>query len=337
MSETALAKTPPAELAPAVQEAVLLGGDLERLKPQERVSYMLTVCKTLGLNPLTKPFEFIRLNGKLVMYARKDCTEQLRRLNGISVTIAAREAVDGVYVVTARATDRYGRNDESIGAVPIEGLKGEAKANALMKAETKAKRRVTLSISGLGMLDESEVDSIEGTERPTGRIGKAEVDAHFERLEREAAAKREAANDPKAAEPAPSGAEEPAASTDEPAFRDLVECWSWSRKGNEWVSTGTHPQRTPAQNNAIHALKGELGIEDDEWREKLVTRFNKRSSADLSEDEADKLIDALRLRKERFGTAADKAAKRTARAVEAHREIGEYVESLPERAPGQEG
>ncbi len=33
-----------------------------------------------------------------------------------------------------------------------------------MKAETKAKRRVTLSICGLGMLDESEVPSVKGAE-----------------------------------------------------------------------------------------------------------------------------------------------------------------------------
>ena len=33
-------------------------------------------------------------------------------------------------------------------------------ANAFLKSETKAKRRVTLSICGLGLLDESEVDSI---------------------------------------------------------------------------------------------------------------------------------------------------------------------------------
>jgi len=32
----------------------------------------------------------------------------------------------------------------------------------MMKAETKAKRRVTLAICGLGFLDESEVDSIKG-------------------------------------------------------------------------------------------------------------------------------------------------------------------------------
>ena len=35
-----------------------------------------------------------------------------------------------------------------------------ALANAIMKAETKAKRRVTLSICGLGMLDETELETI---------------------------------------------------------------------------------------------------------------------------------------------------------------------------------
>jgi hypothetical protein len=44
--------------------------------------------------------------------------------------------------------------------VATVGLKGDALANALMKAETKSKRRVTLSICGLGMLDETEVDTI---------------------------------------------------------------------------------------------------------------------------------------------------------------------------------
>ena len=37
---------------------------------------------------------------------------------------------------------------------------GDPIANAFMKAETKAKRRGTLSICGLGMLDESEIASI---------------------------------------------------------------------------------------------------------------------------------------------------------------------------------
>ncbi|EOV0478051.1 hypothetical protein ACOIM4_001927, partial [Campylobacter coli] len=44
------------------------------------------------------------------------------------------------------------------GALNIKNLGGDNLANAIMKAITKAKRRVTLSICGLGMLDESELD-----------------------------------------------------------------------------------------------------------------------------------------------------------------------------------
>lgn len=143
-------------------EKVLLQGDLVALKPQERVAYYRAVCESVGLNPLTKPFEYISLNGKLTLYATRACTEQLRKMHNVSVTIRSREAVEGCYVVTALAKLPTGREDESIGAVPIDTLKGEAKSNAMMKAETKAKRRVTLSICGLAFLDESETDSVRG-------------------------------------------------------------------------------------------------------------------------------------------------------------------------------
>lgn len=141
-------------------EKILVEGDLSKLTPAERVVYVNKVCEALGLNPFTKPFAFIRLNGKLVLYATKDATDQLRKVHGISVQIVDRQIVNNeVYVVTARATDKNGRTDEAIGAVSIKGLSGEALANAMMKAETKAKRRVTLSICGLGFLDESEIES----------------------------------------------------------------------------------------------------------------------------------------------------------------------------------
>ena len=148
----------------AVLEQVLIQGDLSKLKPEERVMYYRKVCESQGLNPLTKPFEYIMLNGKLRLYALRDCTDQLRKINNVSITIKSRELVEGCYVVTAQATDKTGRHDESIGAVPIDGVKGEARSNALMKCETKAKRRVTLSICGMGWLDESEVDSVPGAE-----------------------------------------------------------------------------------------------------------------------------------------------------------------------------
>lgn len=151
-------------------ESILIGGDLAKLTADERVSYYRALCESVGLNPLTKPFEFITLNGKLTLYARKDATDQLRANNQVSITIAAREVVEGCYVVTARAILPSGRTDESIGAVPIENLKGENRSNALMKCETKAKRRVTLSICGMGLLDETEVESI-----PGAKIGETSV------------------------------------------------------------------------------------------------------------------------------------------------------------------
>jgi hypothetical protein len=139
---------------------VLLQGDLERLTPNERLNYYKAVCTSTGLNPLTRPFNYIKLNGKLTLYAKRECTEQLRTIHGVSISIKSREVTEGCYVVTSGATLPNGRTDESIGAVPIEGLKGEARANALMKAETKSKRRVTLAICGLSFLDETEVDSV---------------------------------------------------------------------------------------------------------------------------------------------------------------------------------
>jgi hypothetical protein len=160
---TALATTDRVQVPADLQEKALLGGDLSKLTVPERLSFYNSICTSLGLNPLTRPFEYIQLNGKLTLYARKDCTEQLRTNRRISITGLQREVVEGVYVVTAKAEEQTTlRTDESIGAVPIANLQGEAKANAMMKAETKAKRRVTLSICGLGMLDETEIETIPG-------------------------------------------------------------------------------------------------------------------------------------------------------------------------------
>lgn len=145
--------------AAALVEQVVIQGDLAKLTPADRVTYYRQVCESAGLNPITQPFAYITLNGKLTLYALRAATDQLRKVHGVSIEIKARETVEDCYVVTAQA--RLGeRTDEAIGAVSIGALKGENRANAMMKAETKAKRRVTLSICGLGMLDENEVETI---------------------------------------------------------------------------------------------------------------------------------------------------------------------------------
>lgn len=147
-------------------EAALAEGNLAKLTTEQRVDYYNATCKSLDINPLTRPFEYITLNGKLTLYATRACTEQLRSNRKVSLSIVARERHGEVYVVTARATTPDGRTDESTGAVVVGNLKGDALANALMKAETKAKRRVTLSICGLGFLDESETETIANLIQP---------------------------------------------------------------------------------------------------------------------------------------------------------------------------
>lgn len=154
------AVVPAKPVAAEVLAKVILHGDLRELTPEQKVQYYISVCEAVGLNPSTKPFDYFVLNGKEVLYANKGCAEQLRQIHHISLKVAAREIVGDICVVTTDATDRHGRIDSATGAVNIAGLRGDALANAFMKAETKAKRRVTLSICGLNMLDETEVASI---------------------------------------------------------------------------------------------------------------------------------------------------------------------------------
>jgi hypothetical protein len=143
-----------------VLETLLGGGDLGKLTPAQRADYLVALCQSLGLNPLSRPIEFLTLSGRTVPYAKRDCADQLRRLRGVSLAVVNQNVADGVLTITVRAKTPDGRVDEDVGSVVIAGLKGDALANAHMKCLTKAKRRVTLSICGLGLLDESELDTV---------------------------------------------------------------------------------------------------------------------------------------------------------------------------------
>jgi hypothetical protein len=143
-------------------QKLVLDGDLSKMSGEQKTLYYNRFCESLGLNPLTQPFQLITFQGKQRLYATKDCTDQLRKIHSVSIIDLTPTELKGVYVVTAKAQDKDGKTDVATGAVTIEGLKGDALANAIMKAETKAKRRVTLSICGLGMLDESETDTMKG-------------------------------------------------------------------------------------------------------------------------------------------------------------------------------
>jgi hypothetical protein len=156
-------------LDPAIIESLVLGGDVGKLTPTQKVQYVGYRCKQLGLDPAAQPFQLLRLQGKEVLYATAAATQQLCQSRGLSVQITKREKIEDIYCVEARVTDKDGRYTENMGSVPLGGLKGEALSNALLKATTKAIRRTVLAHCGLGVMDETEAESIPGAEKVQGR------------------------------------------------------------------------------------------------------------------------------------------------------------------------
>jgi hypothetical protein len=69
-------------------------------------------------------------------------------------------ASGGCRAFTARVTGKDGRETDDVGVVTIKSASGDALANAMMKGATKAKRRAVLAHCGLGMLDETEIETI---------------------------------------------------------------------------------------------------------------------------------------------------------------------------------
>jgi len=157
-----------------ILESVIIQGDLSKLTPGQRVEYYNAVCKSLGLNPLTQPFNYLQLNGKLVLYANKTASDQLRKINNVSIEKPEIRFEDDWIIVTVGAHDDQGRTDSDVGVVGKKDMRGDF-GNALMKAVTKAKRRVTLSICGLGWSDETEIETIPGARQVTVDAGTGEI------------------------------------------------------------------------------------------------------------------------------------------------------------------
>jgi hypothetical protein len=158
---------------------LVLNGDLSQMNSGERVKYYNHLCQSLNLNPLTQPFQIIKLSGREVLYATKTATEQLRKISGVSVEKIEQRIERDIAITIVSVRDKTGRTDGATGAVNIAGLRGDALANALMKSETKAKRRATLSICGLGMLDESEIETIPNAQVKSVEWTQPEPDIDF--------------------------------------------------------------------------------------------------------------------------------------------------------------
>ena len=139
---------------------VIRKGGVGGLSPDEKAKYIVAMCESLGLNPMTLPIQLITFQGREIAYVTRGATDQLAAKYRVS-----RVVIDGPMIkdfggtkllyckVEAKMPD--GRVDTSIATAP-----SRIDENSLMKIESKAKRRATLSILGLGMLTEDETDDM---------------------------------------------------------------------------------------------------------------------------------------------------------------------------------
>ena len=157
----------------AAIEKALTVGDVSKLTPEVRVQFYQALCASCGLNVLTRPFILLKTqSGELHWYATVGAAEQLRKLHRVSTKILSRERTDdGLYIVTVQVQSPDGRQEESQGIECIGGLKGQALGNAMMKASSKALRRATLALTGLGMgLAEVEQGQVVPFDTQTGAV-----------------------------------------------------------------------------------------------------------------------------------------------------------------------
>lgn len=138
---------------------VLLLNDYSPVPEDQRMELYRRICEALELNNLTQPFVFIKTRQGTKLYATKDATNQLRSKRNVSIKVTARELdQDGIFnvYVTASIGDRV---EDASASLFVDGLEGQDLADAKMKCETKAKRRATLDICGLGLaLDDDARD-----------------------------------------------------------------------------------------------------------------------------------------------------------------------------------
>lgn len=154
------------EVGVAVQRIAAQGKDTRALSHEERVATLAALSKALGLNPLTNPVRFLPMQGGEVLYVTRQATDQIAarlRLNRETVVgPEVREVGTNIRMVfcQVRVTAPDGRSEMATATLPLKDP-----CNDLMKCETKAKRRATLSLAGLGLLTEEETETIPGARR----------------------------------------------------------------------------------------------------------------------------------------------------------------------------
>jgi hypothetical protein len=165
MSQTALQQVEERNRTEIIRK-VVMRGDLSDLTPEEQINYYMQRCERLGLDPSSRPFDFLETRDKesgktkVTLYPNKECAAQLIKKDSVSIDRLDCTEENGVYKIFAHVRTPDGRTGINLSVVKVKGLEGKNYENAVKRCATQAIRRATLMLCGLGDTDESEIGDI---------------------------------------------------------------------------------------------------------------------------------------------------------------------------------
>jgi len=140
-------------------ERLIIHNDLTKLSAKERLDFYRAKCRWYGLDWRLAPFDYIMTKQGVKLHLNATGTDLLRAQKKITIVDSKWEIVGQLVVSTVEGQMPDGRRDREIGAVSIANARGDDLANAIMKSMTKAKRRLVISMGGIGTDEDTEAES----------------------------------------------------------------------------------------------------------------------------------------------------------------------------------
>lgn len=145
-------------------------GDLSRLSGEQKAALYLDTCRSLDINPRTRPFDWIEFydpetkSKKLTLYPNKTCSDQLAYQHRIRVRVVEEKIVGTLFKVVVEGTMPNGRTETNVSYLDLTDrdgnqLRGQRLGNLFMKGHTKAKRRLIFGM--LGMMSPPDVEELQ--------------------------------------------------------------------------------------------------------------------------------------------------------------------------------
>ena len=157
----------------------LIRGDVSSVPREALLRYVFTFCERVGISPLAVPFSLMKTQQGMQLVANRNFYDAVASKYSVSRECVGEGFFEGtkLYFTRYRATTPDGRVTEDMALVDTAGLNGKDLANAIMKAHTKGRNRVTRAHLGFPFPDETEAETVPGAsvvsieEMPNGDNG----------------------------------------------------------------------------------------------------------------------------------------------------------------------